>query len=193
MTETHISQASQPTSLRLFMVLPTIGRRGGGVAESARLLAHELAKRGDIALEIVTRRTEDYDEALPAWPDVPVHAFATLGPMRFGLSPAMIAFLRRNRADVLHVQGVWGLHGLAAHLSHRRWRDQRVVITPHGMFEAWIMARSPRMKAFVTALFQDRYLQDATVIQVLTEKERDDVRDAARGAAQCAVVPNFVP
>ncbi|MDQ0511436.1 glycosyltransferase [Ancylobacter amanitiformis] len=178
---------------RIFLVLPAICRSAGGVSESARLLAHALARRPDIALEVVTLESEHFAADRPGWPDVPIHAFRSHGPSNFGFSPGMLAFLLRRRADVLHVHGVWMFHDLCAHLSKSRWRGQRVVVTPHGMLEAWIMARSRRLKATVSALYQDRFLRKADAIQVLTVKERADVEAALGTAASCVVVPNFVP
>lgn len=63
-------------------------------------------------------------------------------------------------------------------------------MSPHGMLEAWILARSRRLKAMVSWLYQDRFLRRATVFHVLTEKERKDVTRLAPGRP-CHLVPNF--
>lgn len=176
---------------RILLITPAICRLGGGVAEALRLLAHALAARDDLAVEVVTLSTPDLAADRAGWPDVPIHAFAAIGPRSYGFSPGMLAFLLRQRADLAHLHGVWMFPALAACLWSRL-RRRPLIISPHGMLERWILARSPWRKAAVTALYQRRCLARAAAVQALTTAEASDV-SAHAPAARCHVIPNFLP
>lgn len=176
--------------IRLLFILPSICRAGGGVSEAARLLAHGLARRRDIALEVVTARSPHFDEDRPTWPDVPIHVFERSGGGRFGYTPDMMEFLKTKDADIAHVHGLWMYHVLAAARWSKRWKKP-VVVTPHGMLEPWIMRRSRHLKRLVSFFIQTPFLKRAAMIQALTRKE---VKDIARvvSTERVEVIPNFV-
>jgi glycosyltransferase involved in cell wall biosynthesis len=64
------------------------------------------------------------------------------------------------------------------------------VVSPHGMLEPWIRARSPGLKRAVSALYQNSFLRRASGFHLLTDKEGADVAEFLRGQP-ATVIPNF--
>lgn len=178
----------------VLIVTPWIGKDGGGVSEIARLEAHALHRRG-VEVEVISLASPQAEAARADWPDVPIRLFARFGPANYGFSPALAwHLLSRRRDGVAHVHGLWMFPVAAVGLWG--WlRGRRYAVTPHGMLTPWIMARSPRQKRAVSALYQRRVLRRAHAVQALTQAEAGEI------AAYCgtggapppiAVIGNFV-
>lgn len=160
------------------------------MAESARLQALALCATGDVGVSVMAFDDEHFERDRGTWGPVPLRAFRTFGPRSFSFSPGFLFALLRERPDVIHVHGVWQFHCLAVYL----WSlltGGRYVVTPHGMLEKWIRARSPRLKAVVSVLYQNRFLRRAAAFQVLTSREVGDVADFVHGQP-VEIVPNYV-
>lgn len=175
--------------MRVLLVVPSASPEGGGVAEAVRQLATAFAHRSDVSVEIATtrgRRAKDF----AGWPDVPRYAFRYFGPARYRFSPGLLWHVLRSRADLVHLHALWSFPCLAVLLWSILWR-RPFVVSPHGMLEPWILARSPRLKALVSALYQNALLRRAAALQALTRKEAGDIR-AFAGRSDAVVVPNHV-
>ena len=177
-------------TLKIQFCLPSISRTGGGVSESARLQALALASRQGVEVSVLTFDDEHFAGDLGAWPAVSIRAFRVFGPRSFAFSPAFLAAMLRERPDVVHVHGVWQFQCLAVYL----WSlltGGRYVVTPHGMLEKWIRARSPALKWLVSHLYQNRFLRRSAAFQVLTDREVADVAEFASGQP-VTIIPNYV-
>lgn len=174
---------------RVALALPTISPLGGGVAEAARLHVKALAPAGFEAITVHTLddRMEKVD--LRQWQPATLHQHRFTGPMSYSFAPGMLASLMKAKPDLVHVHGVWQFHCAAVHL----WSmltGKPYVVSPHGMLEPWIRARSPGLKRAVSALYQDRFLRKAGGFHLLTDKEGSDVAEFLRGQP-APVIPNF--
>ncbi len=175
--------------IQVLIVVTSISRAGAGVAQSARLLARAVTGQ-PVDLEVVTLDDPYYKEDVRDWGAVTVRAFPVIGPAKYGFSPGLLRAVLRSNADVMHVHGIWMFHCLAVHLW--AWRRRKpYVVTPHGMLEAWIRRRSPVLKALVSVLYQNRFLRNAALFHLLTEKERVDVADFA-SESRIRIVSNCV-
>lgn len=175
--------------LRMVVVVSSISRAGAGVSQSARMLTQGVYER-PAKIEVLTLEDEFYREDVRAWSPLTVRAFTLIGPARYGFSLGLLVALLRLDADIVHVHGVWTFQCLAVYL----WavlKRKPYVVSPHGMLEAWIRKRSPRLKRMVSSLYQDRFLRGAALFHVLTEKEREDVAEFASDQ-RVRVVPNCV-
>ncbi len=175
---------------RLALALPTLSPLGGGVAEAARLHVATLSQAGleDISVHTLDPSMEKVD--LTKWPRATIWLNRTFGPKSYAFAPAMLVSLFRARPDIVHVHGVWQFHCLAVWI----WSmltGKPYVVTPHGMLEPWIRARSPGLKKLVSRLYQDRFLRNAAAFHLLTEKEESDVADYRTGQP-VAIIRNFV-
>lgn len=177
--------------LKVLFCAPSMSRAGGGVSEAARLQALALADTGNVDVQVMAFDDAHVKDDATGWNPVPWRVFHAFSPRSFSFSPAMLFALLRERPDVIHVHGVWQFHCLAVYV----WSlitGRPYVVTPHGMLEKWIRARSPRLKWLVSKLYQDRFLKRAAAFQILTEKEGEDVAEF-RGTQEVAIIPNYVP
>lgn len=144
------------------------------MAEAIRLAVEALRSSGNYHIEIFTLLDDGFDEAKRSFDGVKIHAYRRIGPRRYGFSFGLTFGLLRSNVDLLHVHGVWTFHCLASLIWHL-WTRKPYVVTPHGMLEPWILNRSPVTKRCVSLLYQNTFLRRAAAVQVLTEKEREDV------------------
>lgn len=174
---------------RLLLVTAHSSRAGGGVSVAVRDLARIMAPEFDVrVLALADGPTRAEDE--PEWKGIDVVTFGIIGFKRYGFSPGLLLALMQTRCAVVHVHGLWKFHCLAV-LLLRLTRRIPYLVTPHGMLEPWIVARSPRQKRIIARVYQDRFLRTAAAIHVLTPQEGQDVA-AAIGPARSVVIPNFV-
>ncbi|WP_425102262.1 glycosyltransferase [Tropicibacter sp. S64] len=177
--------------MRLAILLPFISPAGGGVTEAVRLLVHGLAKDPALEITVLSFASGTDESARKDWPEgVTCKQFRTFGPARYGLAPGMALHMLTNRYDLVHIHGIWMFHVFAGLLAMSRGTPG--IISPHGMLEPWILSRSRKMKAAVSALYQKAAFRRAFAIHVLTEKERGDL-DAHLPGLRSEIVPNFVP
>jgi glycosyltransferase involved in cell wall biosynthesis len=125
------------------------------------------------------------------WAGIDMTGFATMGSRRYGFSPGLLHAVLTAPADLIHVHGIWQFPGLAALIAQAR-RGTPVIVSPHGMAESWIRARSPALKAAVSRLYQNRLLTRAFAIHTLTAKEEADVAAMVGESLRCVLIPNFV-
>jgi poly(glycerol-phosphate) alpha-glucosyltransferase len=96
--------------------------------------------------------------------------------------------LLRLPADVVHVHGLWQFPTRTALLLRGR---RPVVITPHGMLDAWALAHARWKKAPVWHLWERRALRAAACLQALSEAEAASIRSLGL-PGPVAVIPNAV-
>ncbi len=181
--------AAQVRRTRLLLITAHASRAGGGVSVATRDLARIMMRDFDVrVLASADGPTRAEDE--PEWAGIDVTTHATIGPRRYAFSPGLLFAVLRARCDLVHVHGLWQFHCLAV-LLLRLIRHIPYLVTPHGMLEPWILARSPDTKRMIGRAYQNRFLRRASAIHVLTPQERDDVA-AAVGSVPSLIIPNFV-
>ena len=176
--------------MKVTLVTSSIGRGGGGVSEAVRLQALALSKHADITVLSLQGKAGEQD--LADWGDAKIQTFRSLVAFgRFGVSPGLLIALLRSDSDIVHVHGLWQFPPLAVYI----WSlvtGKPYVVTPHGMLEPWIMARSRWLKTAVGQVYQNRFLRRANAFHILTAKERSDV-GAFLTDQIVEEIPNYVP
>lgn len=177
------------TIRRVALALPTISPLGGGVAEAARLHVKALSSAGfeEISVHTLDDRMEKVDPK--QWEAARLYQHRFMGPISYSFAPGMLASLFKARPDIVHVHGVWQFQAAAAH-AWSLATGKPYVVTPHGMLEPWIRARSTRLKGAVSSLYQDSFLRRAGGFHILTERERSDVAEYLTGQP-ARIIPNF--
>ncbi len=145
--------------------------------------------RPDTDVSVMAFNDEYFTLDIPGWQNIPVRSFKTYGqkaipfPRPPSRAPAGAAGCRAC---------AWGLAiSLPCRLFWSLLTGGVYVVTPHGMLEKWIRARSPRLKALVSALYQNRFLRRAAAFQVLTNREVSDVAEFVHGQP-VEIIPNYV-
>ncbi len=147
--------------------IPSLDRTFGGTAAYMRLLAAELGKRADLHIA-----THPSDHPVPIV-NAAVHDISSsmLGRMK----REWLGLLDRIKPDLVHVNGCW----LPSCALVQRWAQQagsRVVLTPHGMLEPWIMARHYwTRKVPAWWLYQKRAIMQADCLHATAESEKENL------------------
>jgi glycosyltransferase involved in cell wall biosynthesis len=124
------------------------------------------------------------------WKPLKVEAFRPWPPRHFGFSPQFLPALRQYQPDLIHSHGIWTYLSAASLRVHRNNRIP-MIISPHGMLDAWALGYSRLRKRLVGHLFQDAQLKSAAVLHALTAAEARSIR--AYGLKNpIVVIPNGV-
>jgi glycosyltransferase involved in cell wall biosynthesis len=160
--------------LHIIQTVATIAEWSGGPSRAIRDLCEALGRTG-ARVSLVVGDDPTRDDVLLA-PD-PALATLTIVPAvrRFGipwqdLSTAIGALLRPGEATIIHDNGIWTPANIAAAAAARRHRLP-LVISPHGMLDAWAMAHHGGRKRIAWALYQRRLLQQAAGLCATAPRE----------------------
>jgi glycosyltransferase involved in cell wall biosynthesis len=196
-------------------IVGSVSRRAGGLFESVRrlhqaLLGHNLKNENfrpkapapklgkgsearpdpHVSVKVLSLSDQFTETDLDVWDPVPVHPFKITGPRAFGYAPGLSRELRSLKPQLLHVHGLWQFTSLAA-LSWRRQSGRPLLISPHGMLDAWAL-RNSRLKKLIGWLAYERsHLKSATCIRALCQAEANSIRTLGLTNPIC-VIPNGV-
>lgn len=154
--------------MRIVHYINSIDRSWGGTAAYLSLLATELGRRCE--LHIITHRS---DNPLPIM-NAQVH-WLDCGFLGLGMKRQYMQYLEEIQPDLVHVNGCW-LPCIALAQKWAQDRGYRVVYSPHGMLEPWIMARHYWTRKWpAIQLFQRRAIRNADMIHATAGSERDNL------------------
>jgi glycosyltransferase involved in cell wall biosynthesis len=95
-----------------------------------------------------------------------------------------------ERADILHLHGVWEPL-LAATASAARAAGRPYIITPHGMLDPWSLAQGPWKKKLALVMGFGRMLNEAGTLHVLNGDEQR-LLAPLQLKSPCEVIPNGI-
>ncbi len=147
--------------------VPSIDRSSGGVGCYLQVLAHDLGKIVD--LHIVSHHSSDelkIDNAT-------IHYIDGRLSCLFKAKKQFCNLLNDIRPDVVHVNSCWGV--LCSYtVFWAKSLGYRVVITPHGMLETWVIKKNYwKKKLPALLLYQKKSLRmaDALIATAMSEKK----------------------
>jgi len=173
--------------VRVVHALDTISMLGGGVAEAVRGLCLALVAKG-ADVRVVAGRDVRSEEDLPRWAGVPVTLVEPRGKIDALTGASFAAAVRAAAPELLHIHGVWGP---ASRASVRLLAEAIVVLSPHGMFDAWAMRRSRIKKRLSAWVWERHLLRHARLFHALCVPEVDSIR-AIHARAAIVTIPNGV-
>lgn len=155
--------------MKIIHYVPSIDRTSGGVGTYMQLLAKELGKL--VELHVVTHRSPNMLEITHAQ----VH-FITGGTQRLlQTKKEWCILLNRLNPDVVHENCCW----MPSNALTQRWAQQfgyKVVLTPHGMLEPWILKRHYwTKKAPALWLYQKDAVVKADYLHATAEDEKKNL------------------
>lgn len=191
------SPLNGPSPLNVSMVVPSLSRAGGGLFDGVRRLAQELAELPSTVVRAIGAADAFTPADQASWRPVETLALDRCGPPIIGWTPGLARALTQQRPDVIHHHGLWTLNSVAVARSRvertRRSPSTRraLVVSTHGMADAWALGQSKQKKALAWRVYQARELQHASCIVVASTDEGVTLRE--RGiTAPIAVIPNGV-
>lgn len=173
------------SAMRILHYIPSIDESSGGVGAYMQLLARNLGQL--VELHVVTHRS-DHERPLE-------HCQLHYLPFRWlpwrNCRREFLQLLDSLRPDVVHTNCCWlPLSALTAIWAKRA--GYRVIYTPHGMLEPYILRRSYWTKKLpAILLFQRRGVQVCDLVHTTAESERQHVL-ALGWNPHVAVIPNCV-
>lgn len=155
--------------MKVIHFIAGIDKKEGGTAEYMRLLGSELKNHIEI---IVATGISSNPIAIKG---VKIKFFRTNVLRWFFMLKEFQIFLLTEKPDIVHINGIW---------SPQNWGFQKkaqelgikVILTPHGMLEPWIMAQNPWKKKLGLFLYQKKAIQRAECIHATAQMESDNIR-----------------
>lgn len=155
--------------MKIVHYIPSIDRTAGGTSTYMQVLAKGL---GEIAeVHIITHAS-----ANPlVMENCTVHYVNNYQPLSYSWNTSIAFLLDEIKPDIVHVNCCW-LPACAAVQRIAQKRGYKVVLTPHGMLEPWIIKRHYwTRKVPALWLYQKAAVQRADCVQATAESERDNL------------------
>ena len=155
--------------MRIVHYIPSIDRTAGGTSTYMQVLAKELGKIAEV--HIITHIS---DNPLPM-ENCKVHYVTAYHPFNGIFKAEVNTLFDEISPDVVHVNCCWmPVCSVVQRMAQKR--GYKVVLTPHGMLEPWIVNRhywTRKLPALI--LYQKAAIQRADCIQATADSERDNL------------------
>lgn len=155
--------------MRIIHYIPSIDRIAGGTSTYMQVLAKELGKIAEV--HIITHNSE---HPLPM-ENCNVHGISSYLPFNGKFKTEVNALFDAINPDVVHINCCWTPACTIIQRMAKK-RGYKVVLTPHGMLEPWIIKRhywTRKLPALL--LYQKTAIQKANCLQATAESERDNL------------------
>lgn len=171
-------------TMKIIHFIASVDKTGGGTTEYMRLLGKVL--KNENSLIIATGISND-----PICIDGVRIEFFNCNIIRwFTLLNEYRTFLIIENPDIVHINGIW---------SPQNWGFQKVaqelkikvVLSPHGMLESWILQHNPLKKNIALFLFQRNAIKKVDHIHATAEMEKDSIRKLGYQNA-ISIIPNGI-
>ena len=155
--------------MKIIHYIPSIDRMAGGISTYMQVLAKPLGTMAEV--HIMTHASEN---PLPM-ENCKVHDIPRYRPFSGVWKKAVVDLLDSVRPDIVHVNCCWTPDcAMIQRLAQKR--GYKVVLTPHGMLEPWIIKRHYwTRKVPALWLYQKAAVQRANCVQATAESERDNL------------------
>ena len=155
--------------MKIIHYIPSIDRTAGGTSTYMQVLAKELGKL--VELHIITHAS-----ANPlVMENCMVHEVPKYNLLNGKFKKEVKVLFDEIKPDVVHVNCCW-LPACAVVQGIAQRRGYKVVLTPHGMLEPWIVQRHYWTRKFpALLLYQKAAIQKVDCLQATADSERDNL------------------
>lgn len=155
--------------MKIIHYIPSIDRTWGGTSTYMQVLAKPLGELADVHI-----LTHTSDNPLPM-ENCKVHDIPRYRPFSSIWKKTVVGLLNSIKPDVVHINCCWTPDSaMIQRLAQKQ--GYKVVLTPHGMLEPWIIQRHYwTRKVPALWLYQRAAIQKADCIQATAESERDNL------------------
>ncbi|WP_348799907.1 glycosyltransferase [Flavobacterium adhaerens] len=170
--------------MKVIHYIASIDKNGGGTTEYMRLLSKAL--KNDTSFSIAT----GISKSPITIEGVPVKFFDNNLLRWFSLMREFRTFLEHEKPDIVHINGIW---------SPQNWGFQKiaqeqkikVVLSPHGMLETWILNHNPLKKKIALFLFQNKAIHKVDHIHATAQMEKDSI-ERLSFTNKITIIPNGI-
>jgi glycosyltransferase involved in cell wall biosynthesis len=170
--------------MKIVHYIDSIDKTAGGTTEYMRLLGNTLKSNLDLVvatglsdspITIEGVRIQFFDSKVLRW-------FVLLNEFRI--------FLKKENPVIVHVNGIWspqnwGFQKIAQELGIK------VVLSPHGMLEPWILAHNPLKKKLGLFLYQNKAIRNADHLHATALMEKQSIRNLGY-KNNLTIIPNGI-
>ena len=155
--------------MKIIHYIPSIDRTWGGTSTYMQVLAKPLGELAEVHI-----LTHTSDNPLPM-ENCKVHDIPRFRPFSGTWKKTVVGLLNSIKPDVVHINCCWTPDcAMIQRLAQKQ--GYKVVLTPHGMLEPWIIQRHYwTRKVPALWLYQRAAIQKADCIQATAESERDNL------------------
>lgn len=154
--------------MRILHYIPSIDRSSGGVGGYMQLLSKELGKL--VELHVVTHQSGNMLELA----NCTVHYISGWGHFR-KMKQEWLRLLDEVHPDIVHCNCCW-MPGSALTQKWAQKLGYKVILTPHGMLEPWILKRHYYTKKLPALwLYQKRAVKEADMLHATAESEKQNL------------------
>lgn len=170
--------------MKVIHFIAGIDKKEGGTTEYMRLLGTELKNYIEI---IVATGISSNPIAIDG---VKIKFFKTHVLRWYAMLGEFHKFLRDEKPDIVHINGIWspqnwGFQKMAQQLGIK------VILSPHGMLEPWIMAQNPWKKKLGLFIYQKKAIKKAECLHATAQMEDDNIK-ALGFQKTIYIIPNGV-
>lgn len=170
--------------MKIIHFVCSIDQTSGGVAAYIKLLAAEL--KNLVELTVVTGGSPCPIEL----PGVEVKYLDLKLSRWFFLKKEFVAVLKGFKADLVHINGIWNPQNFLFQQAARSL-GIKVLISPHGMLEPYILNRHPLKKKLALFLYQKKAIKLANYIHATAQSELEQIRKLGF-ISPATVIPNGI-
>jgi glycosyltransferase involved in cell wall biosynthesis len=170
--------------MKVIHFIASLDKTAGGTTEYMRLLGTTLIKDMELVIATGTSpnpiaiegiRIELFDTKLSSW---------------FFMMKAFKIFLKEEQPDLIHINGIWSPQNYGF-LKAARELKIKLVLSPHGMLEPWILAHNPWKKKLALLLYQKKAIQRVAHIHATAQMEANNIR-ALGFSNPISIIPNGI-
>lgn len=155
--------------MKIIHYIPSIDRTAGGTSTYIQVLGKELGKLAEV--HIITHASEN---PLPI-DNCKIHYVSGYNPLKGSFKIEVNKLLDVLKPDLVHVNCCW-MPACSLVQKMAQKRNIKVILTPHGMLEPWIIKRHYwTRKVPALLLYQKAAVRKADCIQSTAESERDNL------------------
>lgn len=158
--------------MKVVVITSSISRNAGGLLDAVKDLYKEIYKKIDLV--IYSYEDQYTKEDLELWGDIKVKLFKKI--FFFEYSKKLRDSLLSENADILHIHGIWR-YPQAVVIPWKRKTGGKVIISPHGMLDPYIIKQQGKIKQYIgQLLFVKNSFELTDVFHSLSNTESLDIR-----------------
>lgn len=170
--------------MKVIHFIAAIDKTAGGTTAYMQLLSAEMKNLIEL---VVVAGTSPTPVDLPG---VRVQFFNPNLARWFSVEKEFVKFLKDEQPDLVHINGIWTPYNCL--FQKEAWRmGIKVILSPHGMLEPYILNRHPLKKGIGLALYQDKAINNADFLHVTAQSELNQVRKLGYHQP-AAIIPNGI-
>lgn len=155
--------------MKIIHYIPSIDRTAGGTSTYIQVLGKELGKLAEV--HIITHASENPLSIA----NCKIHYVSGYNPLKGSFKIEVNKLLDVLKPDLVHVNCCW-MPACSLVQKMAQKRNIKVVLTPHGMLEPWIIKRHYwTRKVPALLLYQKAAIQNADCLQATAESEKENL------------------